>query len=87
MPICNEIVKKSDCEKVKFIKDFFKKKTLESLKKYRNRKNYCSRLYKKEHKKFFINLGSSKICDNKTFWKTIQPFFLKNEKLHTKLLL
>ena len=35
---------------------------------------------------FFSNLDLSKICDNKTFWKTIQPFFLKNEKLQTKLL-
>ena len=35
---------------------------------------------------FFSNLDLSKIFDNKTFWKTIQPFFLKNEKLQTKLL-
>ena len=48
---------------------------------------YCSRLYKKECKKFFSNLDSSKICDNKTFWKTIQPFFLKKQKLQIKLLL
>ena len=36
---------------------------------------------------FFSNLDLSKIWDNKTFWETIQPFFLKNEKLQTKLLL
>ena len=36
---------------------------------------------------FFSNPDLSKICDNKTFWETIQPFFLKNEKLQTKLLL
>ena len=36
---------------------------------------------------FFSNLDLSKICDNKTFWETIEPFFLKNEKLQTKLLL
>ena len=47
------------------------KKTPESLKKYKKQENYCSRLYKKERKKFFSNLDSSKICDNETFWKTI----------------
>ena len=32
-------------------------------------------MYKKERKKFFSNLDSSKTCDNKAFCKTIQPFF------------
>ena len=68
-------------------KIYFLKKTPESLKKYNKQKDYCSWLYKKERKKFFSNLDSPKKCDNKTFWKTIQPFFLKNEKLEAKLFL
>ena len=57
---------KGNNEKVKFIKDLFKKKTSGSLKKYKKQKIYCNRLYKKQREKFLTNLDSSKICDNKT---------------------
>ena len=36
---------------------FYKKKTPESHKAYKKQKNYCSRLYKKERKKFYANLS------------------------------
>ena len=38
---------------------YFKKRTPESLKKYKKQKNYCSKLYKKERKAFFSNLNPS----------------------------
>ena len=59
----------------------------ELLKNTRNRKIIAVGCIKKKRKKFFSNLDLSKMHDNKTFWKTIQPFFLKNEKFPTKLLL
>ena len=59
----------------------------ESLKKYKKQKNYCSRLSKKESKMFFSNLDLSKICDNKTFWKTIEPFFSEKRRITNKLTL
>ena len=74
------IMKWSNLKKI-----YLKKKTPESLKKYKKQKNYCSRLYKKERKKFFSNLDSSKIYDNKTFWKTIQPFSSKKPKIKNKI--
>ena len=55
-------------------KIYFKKRTVDSLTKYKKQKNYCSRLYKKERKKFFDNLNPSIVEDNKTFWKTVKPF-------------
>ena len=51
----------------------------------RNRKIIAADCTKKKARSFFSNLDSSEICDNKTFWKTIQSFFLKNEKLQTGL--
>ena len=47
---------------------YFKKRTLESMKKYKKQKNFCSKLYKKERRKYFESLDPSKIVDNKTFW-------------------
>ena len=68
------IMKRSNLQTI-----YFKKRIPESLKKCKKQKNYCSKLYKNERKVFFSNLNPSSICDNKTFWKDIQPFFLRKE--------
>ena len=76
------IMKRSQLEKI-----YFKKRTLESFKKYKEQKNYYSRLYKRERKSFFGSIDSSKIIDNKTFWKNIQPFFSEKRKTVNKITL
>ena len=40
---------------------------------FKSQRNYCSRLYKKERKKYFNNLNLQDLSDNKKFWKTIKP--------------
>ena len=76
------IMKRSQSEKI-----YFKKRTRESFKKYKKQKNYCSRLYKRDRKSFFESIDSSKITDNKTFWKNIQPFFSEKRKTVNKITL
>ena len=66
---------------------YFNTRTPESLKKYKEQKNYCSRLYKKERQTFFNNLKLSNITDNKTFWKNIQPIFSEHCKVTNKIAL
>ena len=51
---------------------YFKNKTPVNDKTYKKHKNYCSKLYKKERKKYFENLDCKNITDKK-FWKTIKP--------------
>ena len=75
-------MKRSYLEKV-----YFKKKTPDSLKKIKKQKNYCSRLYKKERKKYFESLDPRRISDNKSFWKNIQPFFSEKRKISNKITL
>ena len=41
----------------------------------KKQKNYFSKLYKKERKRYYQNLDARKITDSKKFWKTIKPFF------------
>ena len=53
-----------------FEKKYFRKKKQRA---YKERKNYCSRLYKK--KKFFNGLNPSFVTNNKRFWKSVKPFF------------
>ena len=73
-------MKRSYLEKV-----YFKKKTPDSLKKIKKQKIYCSRLYKKERKKYFESLDPRRISDNKSFWKNIQPFFSEKQKISNKI--
>ena len=54
---------------------FYKRKSKESLQAYKKQKNFCSRLYKKERKRYYNNLDLKKVSDSKIFWKTIKPFF------------
>ena len=53
---------------------YFKKRTDKSLRAYKKQKTSCSRLYKKECKKFFNKLNPFFVND-KLFWKMIKPFF------------
>ena len=59
----------------KLEKIYLKKQTNESLKAYKKQKNYCSKLCKKERKKFFDNPNTSIVYTNKTFQKVIKSFF------------
>ena len=54
---------------------YFKKRTDKSLRVYKKQKNYCSRLYRKERKKFFNKVNPFFVNDHKLFWKMIKPFF------------
>ena len=36
--------------------------------------NFCSKLYKKERKKFYSQLDIKNVTDDKLFWKTMKPF-------------
>ena len=57
------------------------------MKKYKKLENFCSRLYKKERKKYFDTLDVNKITDNKAFWKNIQPLFSEKRKFANKITL
>ena len=44
------------------------------LKCIRTKKNYCSKLYKKERKRYYNNMNLTNLNDNRCFWKTDKPF-------------
>ena len=53
---------------------YYKTSTAEILRLYKKQKNFSSELYKKERKKYCNSLRLNKVTDNKSFWKTINPF-------------
>ena len=53
---------------------YVKNKTNENLKSYKKQRNFCSKLYKKERKKYYEMLDLKNVTDNKEFWKTAKRF-------------
>ena len=69
-PLRKAIMRRCHPEKI-----YCKSKSEKSFEAYKKQKNVCSRLYKKERKRFFNNFNPFFVTDNKLFWKTIKPFF------------
>ena len=53
---------------------YLKIKTQTDLKLFKKHKNFCSKLYKKERRKYYESLDMKKVLDSKKFWKTMGPF-------------
>ena len=49
---------------------------------FKKQRNFVSKLYKKEKRKFYKNLDINDLLDNKTFWKYMKPLF--SEKYECK---
>ena len=66
-------------------KKSLKTRSNEDKKAYNTQRNYCLTLVRKAKKGYDNNLDHENITDNKTFWKSIKPFFLKKARLIIKL--
>ena len=75
VPYMTKALRKAIADRSRLENRYYKSKTEESLRAYKKQKNFCSRLYKKERKKYYTNLDLRKITDSKKFWKTAKPFF------------
>ena len=81
----SKALRKAIIKKLYLEKLYFKNRTENSLKTFERQKNYCSRLYKKERKKFFNNFNPSFVKDIKIFWKSIKPFFSDKGNLRSQI--
>ena len=75
VPYMTKALRKAIANRSRLENRFYREKSVESRKAYKKQKNYCSKLYKKERKRFYTNLDVRNITDNKKFWKTMKPFF------------
>ena len=64
---------------------YYKTPSNDNNKAYRKQKFFCSRLYKKERKKYYANLDIRNITDNKKFWKTVKPLFSEKAQNFQKI--
>ena len=54
---------------------------------YKKQRNFVSKMYKKEKKRFYKNLDIRNILDNKTFWKYMKPLFSDKTECKPKITL
>ena len=74
-PYITKNLRKSMMRRSQLETKYYKTRMPDDLKAYRKQKNFVSRLYKKEMKKFYQNLNLKTFIDNKNIWKNIKPLF------------
>ena len=73
-PYMSKVLRKAIMKRSNLENKYRNNSTSENREIYRKHKNYCSRLYKKERKKYYAKLDLKNITDSKRFWNTIKPF-------------
>ena len=73
-PYMTKNLRKAIMKRSQLENKYISNSTVENRNKYKKHKNFCSKLYKKERKKFYSQLDIKNITDNKLFWKTMKPF-------------
>ena len=66
---------------------FLNTKSDTDRKAYNKQRNLCVSLIRSEKKDFFSNINTCDITDNKTFRKTVKPFFTDKIKTKSKITL
>ena len=64
-----------------------KRKKHKNWERYRKLRNECVKLTKRVKKEYFEKLYISRVEDNKTFWKTVKPFFTDKKANSGKVIL
>ena len=67
VPYMTKALRKSILKTSELESKYVKNKTNENLKSYKKQRNFCSKLYKKERKKYYEMLDLKNVTDNKEF--------------------
>ena len=52
---------------------------------YKKYRNVCVGLFRKEKRRFYENIDTNKITENRIFWKTAKPLFSEKHILDQKI--
>ena len=86
-PYMNKSLRKAIMRRSQLQSKYLKSKKTSDYVNFKKQRNFVSRMYKKEKKKFYKNLDIGKILDNKTFWKYMKPIFTEKTDLKPKITL
>ena len=68
-------LRKAIVHRSKFKNCFNKRRTYENWCTYKIQRNYCVSLFRKTKQQYFKSLNLNDLTSNKTFWRTIKPYF------------
>ena len=74
VPYMTKTLRKAISNRSRLENRYYKDKSSESLRVFKRQKNYCSKLYKKERKRYYLSLDVKNLTDNQKFWRNIKPF-------------
>ena len=73
-PYMTKALRKAIMKRSELESKYFKNRSEENKVKYKKQRNFCSKFYKKERRKYYNNINLNEVTDNKIFWKTVKPF-------------
>ena len=85
-PFINKKINKEIMKRSRLRNKFLNTKSDIDRKAYNRQRNLCVSLIRSEKKNFYSNINKSDITD-KTFWKTVKPFFTDKIKTKSKITL
>ena len=74
-PFVTKELRKEHMKRSRLRNKYLKNRTETNSVAYKKQRNLCVALLRKVKISYFDNLHPSKICDNKKFWKTVNPLF------------
>ena len=85
VPYMNKVLRKAMMRRTQLQNKFYKTRTHEDLITFKKQRNFVSRLYKKQRKKYFNQMDINNFIDNKKFWRTINPLFSDKAPQNNKI--
>ena len=86
-PFMNRTLSKAFMHRAKLRNKSYKAPTPENIEAFKQYRNFCVSLLRKEKKKFYNSLDISIMFDNKKFWKFIKPLFTGKSKSKSNITL
>ena len=74
-------------ERNRLCNKFLNSKSNIDRKAYNAQRNLCVSLIRQAKKRFFSNLNTHDVTDNKTFWKTVKPLLTNKVKTKSRITL
>ena len=85
-PFMNKALRKTIMTRSRLKNKFNKNSSAKNWNSYKKQRNLCLKLLRQTKEKYFNNINVKKVSDNKTFWKSVKPFF-SNKSLNSNNIL
>ena len=86
-PFMNKTLSKAVMTRSRLRNKYLKNSNNTNKLNYTKYRNYCTKLFRKEKKRYYNNLDTKLITDNKKFWKTVKPMFSDKHVSNNKITL